>query len=41
MTAKPLPDAEIENFRIFFNRKELTQLIEERIRKRRASVTGK
>jgi tRNA-specific 2-thiouridylase len=41
MTAKPLLDAEIENFRIFFNRKELTQLIEERIRKRRASFAGK
>jgi len=41
MTAKPLPDAEIENFRIYFNRKDLTQMIEERIRKRRESVPGK
>jgi len=41
MTAEPFPEAEIENFRIFFNRKELTQMIDERIRKRRESVPGK
>jgi len=41
MTAEPFPDAELENFRIYFNRNNLTQLTEERIRKRRQSVPGK
>jgi tRNA-specific 2-thiouridylase len=41
VTAEPLPDSEIENFRIYFNRKELKQMVSERIRQKSESVPGK
>jgi tRNA-specific 2-thiouridylase len=41
VTAEPLQDSEIENFRIFFNRKELRRMIDERMRRKSESVPGK